>query len=187
MNPSLFPTPPSSSVRPWRLDTYKGDAVLSPCGTYRYSLRRWWGATLDTFVVIGLNPSTADARDDDPTIRRCVDFASAAGCGGLVMLNAYAFRATDPRDLMLHNYPVGPDNDSFIAATVAHIHVAAVVCAWSDAVPRAREDEVIAILRDFDHVPLVFGLTKGGAPRHPLYLPRSARPRPWAERIPPAL
>lgn len=169
------------SIRPWKLDTYKGAADLSRCGTYRYSLRRWWGANPDTFVVIGLNPSTADARDDDPTIRRCVDFASVAGCGGLIVLNAYAYRATDPAALKTRNDIVGPDNDWFIAATIAHIDIKLVVCAWTDAVADDRAREVLAIMRDFDHEPHVFGLTKAGAPRHPLYLPRSACPRPWTE------
>lgn len=175
----LFPPPAQPSIRPWKLPSYKGDAVLSECGTYRYSLRRWWGATLDTFVVIGLNPSTADARDDDPTIRRCVDFASAAGCGGLVMLNAYAYRATDPTALRNRNDAVGPHNDRFIAATIAHIHIKVVVCAWTDAVTKDRAREVLAILADFEHEPHVFGLTKTGAPRHPLYMPRTARPVAW--------
>lgn len=167
------------SPRPWTLPTYRGDAVLSPCGTYRYSLRRWWGSTLATLVVIGLNPSTADARDDDPTIRRCVDFAALLGCGGLVMLNAYAYRATDPRALVAAGYPVGPDNDRIIAAHLAHADIAAVVCAWSDHVRPKRAREVVAILREFTHVPLALGVTKSGAPRHPLYLPRTARPSPW--------
>lgn len=165
--------------RPWTLPTYKGDAVLSSCGAYRYSLCRWWGPTLATLVVIGLNPSTADACDDDPTIRRCVDFADILGCGGLVMLNAYAYRATDPRELAAKGYPVGPDNDRFIASHLAHVDIEAVVCAWSDHVRPERAREVVSILREFGHVPLAFGVTKSGAPRHPLYLPRTARPSPW--------
>lgn len=167
------------SDRPWRLSSYQRAAQLSLCGSYRYSLRRWWNETMSTLVVIGLNPSTADATQDDPTIRRCVDFADLLGCGGLVMLNAYAYRATDPRQLMLKNFPVGPDNDRFIAATVAHVHVQHVVCAWSDHVQPARAREVLDIVREFDHAPEVFGLTERGNPRHPLYLSRSARPVRW--------
>ncbi len=67
-------------------------AVLSDCGTYRYALGRIWNPTTPPALFIGLNPSTADARQDDPTIRRCIRFARDWGYGGLLMGNLYAYR-----------------------------------------------------------------------------------------------
>ena len=71
-------------------------AVFSPCRTYRYALSRVWAADKPYALFIGLNPSTADETLDDPTIRRCIDFAKRWGYGGLVMANLFAYRATDP-------------------------------------------------------------------------------------------
>lgn len=72
-------------------------AVFSPCGTYRYELRRTWESSLPILVTIGLNPSTADGYGDDPTIRKEIGFASRWGYGGIVKVNMFAFRSTDPR------------------------------------------------------------------------------------------
>jgi len=85
-------------------------ATFSTDRVYRYALWRVWDAALPSFVVIGLNPSTADETENDPTIRRCIGFAKREGCGGLVMLNLFAVRATDPRVMMAHPEPIGPDN-----------------------------------------------------------------------------
>jgi len=91
-------------------------ADLSPDGFYRYSLGRRWTPGEKLLVVIGLNPSTADATQDDPTIRRCVGFAKRWGFGGLLMLNLFAYRATDPEELRgaiaRGLDPVGPLNDA---------------------------------------------------------------------------
>lgn len=163
--------------RPWNRPDYRGAATLSHCGLYRYDLSRWWGTNPDALVVIGLNPSTADAMQDDPTIRRCVDFAEQMGFGGLVMLNAYAYRSTDPDGLADVRDPTGPENDRYIASVLAGLPWA--VCAWTDRVSPDRRDEVLGLFRQVGCEPRVFGLTKGGAPRHPLYLPRTARPVVW--------
>ena len=72
-----------------------GTALFSGCGQYRYRLTRTWGPAAHV-VFIGLNPSTADAALDDPTIRRCSAFARSWGFDGLIMLNAWAFRSTHP-------------------------------------------------------------------------------------------
>ena len=74
-------------------------AEISPCGLYRYSLTRKWEAWKGTVNFIMLNPSTADAQEDDPTIRRCIGFAKAWGYGGIVVTNLFAYRATNPKEL----------------------------------------------------------------------------------------
>lgn len=164
-------------IRPWNRPTYQRKALLSPCGEYRYTLERWWNdQRRDNLVVVGLNPSTADAMQDDPTIRRCVDFADQLGFGGLVMLNAYAYRSTYPEALADVIDPVGPENDRYIASVLAGVPWA--ICAWSDH-GTGRAQAVLRIFEEMGCEPRVFGLTQRGAPRHPLYLPRSARPERW--------
>jgi len=92
--------------RPRTVERVVRSAVLSDCGTYRYSLtRRWSPGPLLGWVM--LNPSRADALVDDPTIRRCVGFARRWGFAGIVVRNLYALRATDPRELSRHPAPVG--------------------------------------------------------------------------------
>src|SRR5882724_4976365 len=88
-------------------------AVLSDCERYRYALWRRW-AERPAVLFVGLNPSTADALQDDPTIRRCIRFAKAWGYGALYMGNLFAFRATDPRAMKAEADAVGPDNDGWL-------------------------------------------------------------------------
>src|SRR3954454_15761859 len=86
------------------------NAVISACGRYRYLLSRQVGPGLRTATFIMLNPSTADATNDDPTIRRCIGFARQWGCGRLAVLNLFAVRATDPAEMKRADDPVGPEN-----------------------------------------------------------------------------
>src|SRR5580693_7206992 len=84
-------------------------------GEYRYSLTRIWDSSLFPMVFIMLNPSTADHRNDDPTITRCRNRALRDNTAGrLVVVNLFALRATDPRALTRHPEPVGPGNDDWI-------------------------------------------------------------------------
>ncbi len=143
-------------------------AVISPCGTYRYELRRQWGPEPPVGWVM-LNPSTADAELDDPTIRRCISFSGAWGAGGIVVVNLYALRATDPGELARHHYPVGPENDRYWRAVADEC--SSVVCAWG-AHPQAVEvaRAVMYALRQHREKTWCLGTTKTGAPRHPLYV-----------------
>lgn len=163
-----------SEPRP--LDVYPGvtlkGATFSPCGLYRYTLRRAWGNGL-IVAFVGLNPSTADAREDDPTIRRCTRFARDWGFDGMVMLNLFALRSTDPHGLLGVDDPVGPGNDAVIAA-IAQAS-AMVVGAWG-AFPlaKSRAADVVELVGGAKFA--VLGTTKDGQPRHPLYMPASTRP-----------
>ena len=153
--------------------TVEGDAVFSDCGRYRYLLTRRWGdGPAATFVM--LNPSTADAATDDPTIRRCIGFAKSWDCGSLNVVNLFAFRATDPRELLAATDPVGPRNDAFL-----HGYLPGAVAAWGAhkmAAARAR-----GVVRAFSRSsPLwCLGVTKDGHPRHPLYVRADAPLTPW--------
>jgi hypothetical protein len=132
---------------------------------WRYELRRVWDETGDLVAFIGLNPSTADETHDDPTVRRCIGFAKLWGYGGLIMLNAFAYRATNPRDMMAALDPVGPENDSYILAGTAEASIT--VVAWGNHgryVDRSRD-----LVTRLGPV-WALGITKLGEPRHPLYV-----------------
>jgi hypothetical protein len=154
-------------------------ARLSPCGTYRYTLDRVWDRRRRAAVFLMLNPSTADASENDPTIRRCIGFAKRNGYGGITVVNLFALRATKPAALALHPDPVGPDNDMWIQS-VLFKQPAAVIAAWGAYPPAAGRgmadratERVAAVLRlvAIYGVPLkCLGTTKDGQPRHPLYL-----------------
>jgi hypothetical protein len=151
-------------------------AVVSQCGQYRYLLRRSWrNARAACFVM--LNPSTADATNDDPTVRRCIRFAKDWGYGQLVVVNLFALRATNPVELKRHPEPVGPVNDRWIEQTVADESVGVVVAAWGNHGGwRCRDVAVMDRLKALGAVH-VLGLTSAGCPRHPLYVPAATRPQ----------
>lgn len=155
-------------------------AIISACGRYRYQLTR---PPIDRHTTAGpalfimLNPSTADASVDDPTIRRCKSFAKTWDCAGIAVANLYALRATDPKELWLHTDPVGPDNDHYLR--MLSFEYETVVCAWG---ANARPDRVKAIRDIFNgrhHRLMCLGATKQGAPRHPLYVLGSTKLIDW--------
>ena len=120
-----------------------------------------------------LNPSTADAFADDPTIRRCVNFAKREGAGGIIVVNLFALRSTDPKLLLLHSDPIGPENQSKIynALMISKLSLRSAICAWganSMAVNRSNKIKELASRIGTDLT--CFGVTKSGAPRHPLYV-----------------
>ena len=86
-------------------------ATFSNCRKYRYALSRSWDEKKKIVLFIGLNPSTADEKKDDPTIRRCINYAQSWGFGGLQVANLFAYRATKPTKLRYVENPVGDDND----------------------------------------------------------------------------
>lgn len=143
-------------------------AVISACGTYRYLLQREWlgGYFRGRALFVMLNPSTADATQDDPTIRRCIGFAKAWGCAGLEVVNLYAFRATKPAEMFAAADPVGPRNDTHILAAANRAKV--IVLGWGANAKRDRSTDVRALLSDRQVNAL--GFTKDGHPRHPLYV-----------------
>src|SRR5690349_21188818 len=87
-------------------------------GAYRYRLDRWWDRALPPLIYIMLNPSTADAERDDATIRVCMGRAKNEGCGGIVVVNLFAYRATKPEDMKRAADPVGPNNDWYILSAL---------------------------------------------------------------------
>jgi hypothetical protein len=124
-----------------------------------------------------LNPSTADASTDDPTIRRCLGFAKSWGFGGLVVTNLFAFRATDPKELYRTPEAVGPLNDEYIVRWAGGADL--VIAAWGTlGVMRGRGAAVLARLRQSGIAVHAIKRTSGGYPSHPLYLPAHLTPSP---------
>lgn len=155
-------------------------AEISPCGQYRYTLKRSPLSPYPdrgTAVFCMLNPSTADATTDDPTIRRCRGFADYWGCNGIVVVNLYALRSTDPRGLWNHADPVGPDNDFWLRSVARDCGT--VVCAWGANARPDRVRQVVELLRSVGAQIRCLGQTKDGAPRHPLYIRADQQLVPW--------
>lgn len=154
------------------------DACISECGRYRYTLHRQWEPAGKLVVFCGLNPSTADAFEDDPTVRKEVAFAKAWSFGTYCKVNVYALRSTDPKGLWRVDDPVGPKNMDVVSywAGMADLFVAA----WGNNI---RRDHAAAVL---DRVRRRYGvsvhalkLTKQGNPQHPLYLRGDTKPFLW--------
>lgn len=151
-------------------------ARLSECGRYRYNLTRRVRTDRHTWCCfVMLNPSTADATTDDPTIRACCEFARRWECGWLQVVNLFAWRATDPRELASAADPIGPQNARALEEAARNADI--LVCAWG-AHGGPRGVEVGAWLRR-DFLPYHLGLCKDGSPRHPLYVKRSTPLTLW--------
>lgn len=148
-------------------------ATFNEARTHRYSLQRVMSAGPRTITFVGLNPSTADAEQDDPTIRRCVGFAVRWEYDRLFMANVHAFRSTDPRGLATCGDPVGMDN-WFLVKTLARASEL-VICAWGANVLYGDAIHIASWLRTQPNARHL-GLTKSGQPRHPLYLRADTRP-----------
>jgi len=158
-----------------------GGADFSPCGRYRYTLRRRWLVGRGSILWILLNPSTATAETDDPTIRRCIRFAQSWGYQRMALANIFALRSTDPRGLLDVDDPVGPENDRYLKLLVGQRHDI-VVCAWGvHGVILDRGTQVADMLSKHQDLHALT-TTKDGHPRHPLYLKSELQPRLWRKR-----
>ena len=150
-------------------------ATFDETGTYRYRLDRRWRSEPDKLVTfVMLNPSTADAFQEDPTIRRCIGFAKSLSFPAMSVVNLFAIRATDPKTIRLTEDPVGPENDFYIREACRASMM--VICAWG-AYPHLKGTDraVWADIRECCSNIYSFGLTKKGAPKHPLYLRADSR------------
>lgn len=158
------------------LEIRKG-AVLSDCGKYRYRLTRSWDDALPRVVFVMLNPSTADASLDDPTIRRCIRFAKDQGFGSLEVVNISPYRSTKP-GCMRHHKGGKDENCRHLREVVES--GAMVVCAWGSWGGVLGEHQsgkawLLQIAHRSGVTLHCLGTTKDGHPRHPLYVPASQR------------
>ena len=140
------------------------NAIFSDCRKYRYALSRTWNGKKKTILFIGLNPSTANEKIDDPTIRRCINYAQNWGYGSLLMVNLFAYRATLPTELKNAKNPIGNDNDLHIIELSKKADIA--VAAWgNEGNLLNRDKEVKKILPNL----MCLKINKSGQPAHPLY------------------
>jgi hypothetical protein len=135
-------------------------AVISVCRNYRYELWRKW-SDAPCCVFVGLNPSTADEIADDATIRKCIRYARLWGYGGLGMVNLFAWRATNPKEMMAVRDPVGPENDDTICRIAASAGI--MIAVWGNRGSFNQRDKAVKLM-----LPRLYCLhkTKSGAPGH---------------------
>lgn len=153
------------------LETIKRSAVMGGDGRYRYLLLREWDASLPAATWVMLNPSTADAEVDDPTIRKCMKFSQRLGCGKMAVANLFAFRATDPNDLHDAEDPVGPDNVLWLERAL--VQATYRIAAWGEGIPKIRPGLKFCINSLFSwgyRSWMCLGENQSGMPKHPLYI-----------------
>ncbi|MBU4234070.1 MAG: DUF1643 domain-containing protein [Proteobacteria bacterium] len=158
--------------------------IFSPCRIWRYTLERAWMppegcmGTREVVAFIGLNPSTADEVKNDPTVTRCINYARRWGFHGMFMLNIFALRSTDPRELYRHPDPIGPETDRYLTEVIQTQGVSLVVAAWGNhGALLSRGWDVINLVRNSGvNLHRLGELTKQGQPRHPLYLKSDLEP-----------
>ena len=153
------------------------NAILDDAREYRYTLERTWNPDNDQVLFVMLNPSTADENDDDATIRRCMTFAARWGYGGIVVGNLFALRSTDPKGLLDHRDPVGPENNDHLQRLAGECK--AVVAAWGNSASglrlfQDRQTYVKELLRGRMQC---LGRNKDRTPKHPVRLPAAAELR----------
>lgn len=161
-------------------------AIISQCGKYRYRLERelWGNGGHGQTTVIMVNPSTADAVENDATIRKLIGFRNLYGWGNLIVGNLFAYRATDVRELAKVADPVGPDNGYRLAEIF--LDAQQVIFAWGPTakLPKRLRDrwrEVHSLARKMHCQPMSIGApAKDGQPCHPLMLPYSTPLQPWS-------
>jgi len=158
------------------------ETLFSPCRKYRYTLWRSWADDLfanrtkeGLVMFIGLNPSTADETLDDPTIRRCIDFAKRWSYVEMCMTNLFAFRATEPLVMKAQKQPIGCDNTNQIREVAERANI--IVAAWGrDGKFGARDAQVFDALQSWKTKLHHLGLNNDGTPKHPLYLRADTKP-----------
>lgn len=163
----------------------KMGAVIDSTGTYRYTLWREWDAIpkgpatplAPRVVFVMLNPSTACATTDDPTIRRCTRFAQSWGYGSVEVVNLFAYRASYPKILRSVPDPIGLENDRYLVEASQSAHL--IVVAWGNhGTLGNRHQSVLSVLADKGRL-CCLGMTKAGHPRHPLYIRSETTPVPY--------
>ena len=159
---------------------------MDGCREYRYDLTRVWDCDRELICWIMLNPSTADAFQLDPTLRKCRGFAERWGYGGMLILNMFAYRSTAPGKLRSVYDPVGPDNDMVIAhhfGPNAPHRIGRVMVGWGPVgklgapyrpMMRKRADGLLALLDGYGVKPQCVAVTGDGSPGHPLLIPYDA-------------
>jgi hypothetical protein len=131
---------------------------------YRLYLYRIWDSTKDKLMFIGLNPSTADETNDDPTIRKVIGFARANGYGGVYMCNCFPVVSTDPKGITTDHL----DKNDLVIAEVSDV-CDMVVFAWGNFKEPILYGRDQKFKKMFPYA-VCLGKNKNGSPKHPLYV-----------------
>ena len=147
-------------------------AKFDPTGLYRYSLGRCWHSPGPEVAFVMLNPSTADATHDDPTLRACIQFAQRWEYGSLRVVNLFGYRTPHPAELKTVDDPVGSENDDYLIEAVEQAQ--RVVLAWGNwGDLKGRDRTVLTLLKPYRDKLSCLQNNQSGQPRHPLYIKRS--------------
>ncbi len=158
-------------------------AVFSPCGTWRYTL---WRDIADQGLVAalcGVNPSTANADENDATIRKDIGFAQRLGWRRIIKINKFAYCAKDVNRLKTAFDPCGPENDDHIQAVLAECDV--FVPCWGPLakLPKPLRDRwrtVVRMAQEAGKPIMCLGTAQDGQPRHTLMLAYETPLEPWS-------
>lgn len=156
-------------------------AFISGCNNYRYALDRIWDDTKPKIMFLMLNPSTADDSNDDPTIRRCIGFAKSWGYGGLHVGNLFAYRSTEPKNLLIAIDPIGEENKHYLNLMAGQCDK--VVCAWGNSGIVKKLGHKFGTeykpLKEITNLHYI-DLCNDGTPKHPLYLKSDLELKPYS-------
>lgn len=147
-----------------------GGAEFSVCKKYRYQLFRVWDKTKPKIAFIGLNPSTANENENDPTIRRVISFANSWGYGGIIMYNLFAIVGSDPA-ILLTPIDLQKNNQWYLDGILNQCEDVC-FCWGSFKEAKERAKEIISL---FDNS-ICLGINSDGSPKHPLYVPGKTKP-----------
>ena len=152
-------------------DLYDYGADFSECRKYRYTLWRFWDKNLPKIMFLGLNPSTADEVNNDPTVTRCINYSKLWGYGGMYMMNIFAYRTTYPVELKKAKMPIGKDNDFWILKISGKVDKC--IGAWgNDGEFIDRHKTICEIIPEL----YCLKINNSGQPSHPLYLKSDLTP-----------
>ncbi|WP_320168129.1 DUF1643 domain-containing protein [Mangrovibacterium marinum] len=159
-------------------DNVQKDAILSDDNLYRYVLARVFDKDKPMVAFVGLNPSTADDKDDDPTIRKCIRYCTQWKFGGFYMVNLFAIRSSDPNEIYRVDDPVGTNNDEHLVEVFKKVEK--VIFCWGNAGGyRGRNLDVSKLVEN----PYCLKINGTGEPAHPLYLSRSLEPIEYNDNV----
>lgn len=162
----------------------QNDCRFSECRNYRYTLLHRWDELFERkrVLFICLNPSTADENQLDPTLRRIRSFCERLGATEFLMLNIFAYRATNPKDMLTVADPIGPDNDAHIPAAITEAYELNggsldIICGWGNhGLHMKRQAAILELLTPFRQWPKLtiscLGKNANQTPKHPLYIAR---------------
>jgi hypothetical protein len=176
-----------------QLDSVSG-AWITDDGLHRLLLWRAWSSAPRALFAM-LNPSSADAKEDDPTVRRCVGFAKGWGCGGVNVVNLYSLIETDSKQLWetevalrlapLSSLQPAASSHADVYGGAVERSLGPLVLAWGSILSKAQEraDELLGVLLSLKRPGFCLGTTRHGHPRHPLFLPATTRLEPVLAKL----